>query len=108
MITYVSRFIPKLASITANLRQLIKKNVQWCWTKTHQQNFDHLKNLLSSSPLLHFYDKHKPITLSVDNSKHRIGAVILQDKAPIAYAQIEKEYLAIIFGCHHCIFMVKR
>lgn len=75
-----------LATITANLRELTKKNIQWYWTKTHEKDFNHLKNLLSTSPVLQFYNEQKPITLSVDSSKDGIGAVILQDKAPIAYA----------------------
>lgn len=60
---------------------------------------------------MQYYDVNKPVTLSVDASKYGLGAVLLQDRLPVAYAskaltqteiryaQIEKEALAISFGC---------
>jgi len=62
-----------------------------------------LKNLISSAPVLTYYDPNREITLSVYASKDTMGAVISHDKWPIAYAsesltkcqqnysQIEKE-----------------
>jgi hypothetical protein len=69
------------------------------------------KNLISSAPVLTYYDPSREITLSVDASKDAMRAVISHDKRPIAYAsaslkkcqqnysQIEKELLAVLFGC---------
>ena len=61
--------------------------------------------------MLKFFDPNKPTKLSVDVSLKGLGAVLLQEGHPITYAsktltctqqnysQIEKEMLAILFGC---------
>jgi hypothetical protein len=111
VITYVSRFIPNLAQRTKNMRQLMKRDIEWLWTDEHEKEFNDLKKALIESPILQFFDSDAEIILSVDSSKDGMGAVILQNQAPIAYAsksltecqqgyaQIEKELLAITFGC---------
>lgn len=111
MITYVAKFIPNLSKLSANLRQLLKKDIVWQWEDVHDKEFNNLKRQLSNSPVLQYYDRNQPIVLSVDSSKNGLGAVILQNGAPVAYAsksltetqcnyaQIEKETLAILFGC---------
>lgn len=62
---------------------------------------------------------HKPVTISGDASSKGLGVVLLQDGHPVAYgsraltetqkryAQIEREMLAIVYGCekfHHYIY----
>ena len=67
--------------------------------------------ILSSQPILKFFDPTKPVNLQVDASKSGLGACVLQDRHPIAYAsrsltqaeenysQIEKELFAVVFVC---------
>ncbi len=66
--------------------------------------------MITSPPVLQYFDSSKPCTRLVDASSKAMGAALLQDKSPIAYAlksltasqqsyaQIEK-VLAIVFGC---------
>ena len=63
----------------------------------------------SLAPVLAFYDVHKPSVISCMRLKTGLGAVLLQDQKPVAYAshsmtsaetryaQIEKELLAVLF-----------
>ena len=111
MINYVSKFTKNMSDITAPLRELIKKNAHFVWEEKHSNAFDNVKKALISPNILRFYDVTKEITLQVDASYGGLGATILQDEGPVAYAskamnatqkkwaQIEKEMLAIVFGC---------
>ena len=111
MVTYLSKFIPNVSQIAAPLRKILEKDVLWDWGKHQAESFNKLKFALSHAPCLAYFDVDKPLTLSVDASSKALGACILQDGRPIAYAskaltaseqnyaQIEKEMYAIVFGC---------
>ena len=72
---------------------------------------DRDEKALMSTPVLKLYDVHQPVTVSVDASSHGLGAALIQNKQPVAYAsraltpaeqnyaQTEKEMLAIVFRC---------
>ena len=113
MVNYVAKFAPNVSEKTAPLRELLKKDVAWHWTDRHEQSLNDIKRILTeTSPgILRYYDPKLPVGLQVDASKSGLGAVLIQDSAPIAYAsraltetegryaQIEKELLAVVFGC---------
>nr|XP_029713688.1 uncharacterized protein K02A2.6-like [Aedes albopictus] len=99
MVTYLGKFIVNLSQVTAPLRQLLQKDVTWQWEHEQQAAFNKLMSLLTSLPVLKFYDVNKQNVLSVDCSSHAMGAVLLQDGHPEAFA--------IRFGCqkfHSYIF----
>ena len=86
MVNYVRKYIPNMSSITEPLRELLKENLHWHWEDQQQLAFATIKNVLTSYPVLKFYDSKKPIGISVDASCGGLGAVLMQDDHPIAYA----------------------
>lgn len=110
MVKFVGRFIPNLSKITSPLRNLTREDVQWHWNENHSTAITELKHLLTSAPILIFFNPEKAIVIETDASKDGLGTCLLQEGHPVAfasrsltntekkYAQIEKETLAILFA----------
>ena len=109
-INYLAKFIPNVSEVTAPIRELIRKDTVFTWSHTQQSAFNKIKSILSKSPVLTYYDVTKPVVVSCDASKSGLGAVLMQEDKPVAYAsraltdaetryaQIEKELLAVVFA----------
>lgn len=107
---FFSKFIPNLSDITKNLRNLTRKDVEFVWTMSHDQELDQLKYLVTHSPTLKIFNPQSDITIQCDASSEGLGTVLLQNGHPISfasrtlskaekrYAQIEKELAAIVFS----------
>ena len=86
MINYLSKYISNMAELTAPLRTLLRKDVAWAWYPEHDAALAKLKCVLTSEPVLRFYDINLPTTLQVDASKGGLRACLLQNDQPEAYA----------------------
>lgn len=103
-------FIRDMAEIAEPLYALTKKGVAFEFGERERKSWNELKGRLTRQPVLKVAELDKPMELSVDASKTSIGAVLEQDKRPIAYfsrslneaerkyATTDKEWLAILFG----------
>jgi hypothetical protein len=103
-VTYLSKFLPKLSDICEPLRKLTLKDSEFCWLDNHDNALDEIKRLITAKPVLKYYDPKLHLVLQSDASETGLGATIMQENQPIAYAsearyaQIEKELLSVIFG----------
>ncbi|XP_003729725.2 uncharacterized protein K02A2.6-like [Strongylocentrotus purpuratus] len=110
MVNYLARYLPKLSDVMKPLNDLTHNNSAWTWDSNHDKAFRLLKEMLIQAPVLAFYNQSKPLQIQTDASATGLGAVMLQDGQPIAYASrmlsdpetrysvIEKEMLAIVFA----------
>lgn len=112
LVNYLAKFAPNVSEVTAPLRQLLIKTNEFVWDTPQSQAFNRVKDIITKSPVLAYFDPQKQLTLQVDASKYGLGAALLQDGRPICYASksltfteqnyanIEREMLGIVFGCH--------
>ena len=75
-----------MSALTEPLRALLRQEVQWHWGEQQESSLNEIKKVLTSKPVLKYYDVNKPVKLSVDAFQSGLGAVLLQEDQPIAYA----------------------
>nr|XP_047141340.1 uncharacterized protein K02A2.6-like [Hydra vulgaris] len=115
MANYYNAYLPRMASFTEPLHNLMRKNVFWKWSRDSEEAFQKVKTMLCNAPLLAHFDPSKKIMVHCDASPHGVGAVLSQQQddgreKPISfasrtlnmaernYAQVEKEGLALVFA----------
>ncbi len=110
IVNYLAKFIPNMSTITKPIRELLKDDVEFQWGEAQEQAFQEVKDILTNAPVLAYYNVKKPVTVTCDASKYGLGAALLQEDKPVAfasraltdaetwYAQIEKELLAVVFA----------
>jgi transposase InsO family protein len=110
MVTYLAAYVPNFSDKAKPLRDLLKKDVPFVWHEDHEHTYNDLKKAVTSDCCLQYYDPDKLTVLEVDASMKGLGACLLQDNKPVAYASkslstaqsnysnIEREMLAVVFG----------
>ena len=88
MVTYMGNFVPHLSHHTEPLRAMLKQETVFAWDEMANASFQKIKDLIAKSATkpLRYYDRRKPVTVQADASQRGLGACLLQDGQPIAYA----------------------
>ena len=86
LVTYLSPFIPGLSTLTAPLRKLLKKDTDFSWNHTYDTAFEWIKEAVVSDTTLKYFDPSLPVTIHIDASQVGLGAALLQNGKPVAFA----------------------
>ena len=113
MAQYVARFIPNFATIVNPLRELTKLDTTWCWDQRCETAFQALKDALTNTSTMTYFDPNVPSEVLADASPCGLGAILTQNGKVVSYAsralseveqrytQTEREILAIVWSAEH-------
>ena len=119
MANFIAPHLPNLSHLTSPLRDLLKELTSWTWDDDHQTIFEKVKQLVIINICLQYYDPNKEVQLEVDASIEGLGAALVQNNKPVAFASkaltsaqannsnIERECLAVVYGMprfHHFLY----
>jgi len=107
---YLTRYSARLATITAPLPELTKKEVAYVWGPEHDRSFAAVKQEVSTLGVLRYFNPKAETLIQTDGSLKGLGAVLLQQGQPVYYAakaltdteqrynNIEREALGLVWG----------
>ena len=114
---HLTKFIPKLAALCREFRDLLRKDTEYVWTEKHQSNFETIrKNIRSLAENTH-YDTKRNTRVKTGASRSGLGAVLKQEtsngwettsyasrflkKAEEKYSINELERLGVVWPLEH-------
>jgi hypothetical protein len=83
---YYRRFIPNFSKISKPITDLLKKGERFMWNAGHDEAFQTLKKVLTTSPVLAQPDLTKSFDVYCDASSIGVGCVLMQEGRVIAYS----------------------
>lgn len=115
LVNYYNKFVPNIAQILHPIYNLLKKETTFSWNTKCQKAFEEIKQLIAKDIVLTHYNNNKQLVLVTDAANEGIAAILYQKEnngveKPIActsrtllenekaFATVDKEALAIIFG----------
>ncbi|KAF1331706.1 reverse transcriptase, partial [Globisporangium splendens] len=75
---YLHKYTRNYAALVQPLTQLLKKDVEWKWSKDHRTAFEEVKRSLREAPVLALPNHDKPFHVVCDASDYAIGCALMQ------------------------------
>uniref|UniRef100_A0AAZ3NNW3 Reverse transcriptase/retrotransposon-derived protein RNase H-like domain-containing protein n=1 Tax=Oncorhynchus tshawytscha TaxID=74940 RepID=A0AAZ3NNW3_ONCTS len=109
-VTYLAKFLPRLSEVCEPLRRLMDKDTIWHWLPKHDAAVREIKQLVTQTPVLRYYNVSKPVTIQSDSSQYGLGCCLMQEGQPVAFVSraltpTEQNYAQIEGVPQHCVCM---
>jgi hypothetical protein len=86
---YYRRLIVGFSNISHPITSLQNKGIKFEWRAKCEENFNSLKELLTSAPILKIVDPNENFVVCTDACKERLGGVLTQNGYVISYESIK-------------------
>ena len=100
---YYRWFVEHFSLIVALVTRLTHKGVKFEWDDECEQNFQELKNLLISAPILTLPTTRSSYVIFSDALKQGLGCVLMQDGRVIAYASCQLKKHETNYPTHNLV-----
>lgn len=119
MVNYQKRYSAKLTRLFEPLKPLLREEMEWTGDFLHQNAFDAIKEELSRTPVLAYFDRNTEHVVQTYASMIGLGIVLLQEGRPVIcisrtqspaeerYSYNEKELLGVVLAMErlpHCVY----
>lgn len=99
-VNYLAKFLPRLADQMEPIRRLTRQHTEFKWAEEQEKALQEVKRLVTTAPVLSYYDPKGNLEIQCNASKKGLGKPIAYASRTLKeteqrYAQIEKEMLAI-------------
>ena len=78
MVNYLAMFLSHLSDICEPLKQLSKKDMQWQLTQVHDLAVNKMNEVITTTPVLRYFDPKQLTTIQCDASQTGLGAALLE------------------------------
>ena len=78
-VSYIRRFVPRLASVTTGLSKLLKKGTEFTWGTEQQEAFQRIQYIMNHLPTLQATIRGQPLLLYLASNSQAIGALLAQE-----------------------------
>ena len=110
MVNYLKRYSAQLTRHFQELKPLLWEDMEWSWDSSHKEAFDAIREELTRTPVLMFFNPKVEHVIQTDASMKGLGAVLLQEGRPVVYvsrtlipaeehySNIKRELLGVVFA----------
>ena len=56
MTSYLQKYLPNISAKTEPLRKLEEKGTEWNWNNRHEEIFNDIKQMITTTPVLTYFD----------------------------------------------------